>query len=87
MRCDRYRADLAELDAQRRKATCDVGNIALSAGVDILWFQWAEKRRSALNKDLARALVEEEHARAKAKRAFGRNQALSKILGQSVHRR
>ncbi|MHC0051971.1 hypothetical protein [Actibacterium sp. D379-3] len=81
------KAQIDALDADRRRMAQSVEDPATRAGADLLWLRWAEARRAALNKSLARSLVAEEEARRVAIRAFGRDQALGKVRERETPRK
>lgn len=72
-------AEIAALDDQRRAAAEDVADPATRAGITLLWQRWAEDRRGALNRRLARARLAEEEARIAARRATGRDEARARL--------
>lgn len=75
-------AEITSLDADRRCMCGDVTDPATRAGVELLWHRWAEAKRAELNKSLARARVAETEAQRAATRAFGRNDALTKVIAR-----
>lgn len=77
---------IAALDADRRRMVQDVESAATRAGADLLWHRWAEAQRAELNKALARARVAEDGARRAATRAFGRDEALAKVIEKTRRR-
>lgn len=77
---------IAALDAQRRTVVQTVEDAAFRAGADLLWQRWADQQRARLNAALARARAEENTARQVASAAFGRDQALGKVIEKRTRR-
>lgn len=82
------RATLAALEADRRSAFDLLGNPAEDpaqrAGAGVLWQQWIDRRRSALNAELARTLVQIDIARTGLARAYGRHQATDDLARRAA---
>lgn len=53
---------------------------AIVAGADIRWHHWVDQRRATINTELAQVLAQKENARAKLRKAFGRDQATNALL-------
>ncbi len=72
------RGQLSGLDAHRRTRAAGLegeADAALRAGADPLWHAWIDRRRMALNGELARVLAEQDRIHSALARAFGREQA------------
>lgn len=81
-RCDVTRSRIAELEAAaaRQRAVIQAELEAPVAGPVLdRWGGWAERRRSALNTELAGQTAAFETRRGAALAAFGRDQALARI--------
>jgi hypothetical protein len=52
---------------------------AARAGADVRWHQWIDRRRSQLNLELARTLVQVDAARQSLRQAHGRHQATAEL--------
>lgn len=77
---------LEDLNASGRvnhQALAEAASPALHAGADVLWRQWVEKRKAALNTELARAMVKVEISRATLGRALGRKEAVNRLMRQA----
>lgn len=76
-KADDLRTLLAELDTARRDRArgLTAADPAMMAGADLRWHRWIDGRRSALNGELARTLVDVARARAALKHAFGQKLA------------
>ncbi|TCO73368.1 hypothetical protein [Rhodovulum euryhalinum] len=77
--CRRIEAEIAALDAQRR-ALDDEADPAVCALLGDSRERWYRERRAALNGALARARVEEAMRMKEAARAFGRDDALRRLV-------
>ncbi|MGC9418345.1 MAG: hypothetical protein ACP5EN_05160 [Rhodovulum sp.] len=77
--CRRIEAEIAALDAERRSFD-DETDPAVRAMVGDSRERWYLRRRAALNGALARARVEEAMRMKEAARAFGRDDALGRLL-------
>ncbi len=56
---------------------------ALRAGADMRWHRWIDTRRTTLNQELAQVIARRQLQFEKVKRAFGRKQALEKLLARA----
>lgn len=79
----RLRANLTNLNAQKRLAAQSKDAAAI-AGAHIRWQKWADEKRAVINVELAAILGQKAAARAKAKRAFGKDQALSALVDRET---
>lgn len=78
---DRQREHLAELNAAKSERGGEMGHdAALAAGVDLLWHQWVDQRRSAINADILRTEHLMDIERKALARAFGRDRVASELL-------
>ncbi|TCP39102.1 hypothetical protein [Rhodovulum marinum] len=77
--CRRIEAEIAALDAERR-AFDDETDPAVRALMGDSRERWYLRRRAALNGALARARVEEAMQMKQAARAFGRDDALGRLM-------
>ncbi len=75
------RATMAALESDRktRAEAAIAGDPAQRAGADVLWQQWVDRRRAALNMELARTLAQIEAARSTLARAHGRHQVTASL--------
>lgn len=86
------RATLDALEADRRSAADLLSEApedpAQRARARVLWQQWIDKRRAALNAELARTLVQIDIARTAFARAYGRHQAAEELArrARKAHR-
>lgn len=85
----RIRTALRHLDEQRQQ-----GHDELSAdstmqrmGADILWQTWAARTRTSLNIELAQVLARKETVLDQVRKAFGKREALKKIVHQEKKQR
>jgi len=80
------RARIAALDADRKARALSLGEAdpALLAGADLIWHRWIDRRRAALNLELARTLAEQAAARVELQRSFGRKEATAELLNRAT---
>lgn len=80
------RSTLAALDTDRkaRAISMQTGDPAQRAGADLLWQHWIDKRRSALNAEMARTFVQIETIRAELARAHGRHEVTQRLARQAL---
>jgi len=80
---------LREMASDRARAlvNCGAEDPAFLAGQDQTWRRWEEERRALLNNRLARLRANHEMQKAKASLAFGRAEAVRKLIGQNQTRR
>lgn len=76
------RENLSNLIAQKREAAERAVSTdpATRAGANMRWQTWADERRAMINTELARVLGQKAEAKAKLKRAFGKDQALGALI-------
>jgi len=77
---------IEDLEAARRAILYDPTPPATIAGADQRWLAWAEQERARLNAALARARVAEARQRSAATTAFGRNDAMRKLIARKALR-
>lgn len=81
------RATLSALEAERKTgadpASLPLDDPAQRAGAAVLWLQWIDKRRSKLNAELARTLVQIDISRTALLRAHGRHQATEHLAREA----
>ncbi|MFP4273778.1 MAG: hypothetical protein ACLFRU_02035 [Paracoccaceae bacterium] len=83
----RIHARRAQLEQQARQAVEGEDLDALRRlGGDMLWQDWALRRRAELNVELARARLLREQAIAGLRRSFGKRQALESLRRQAGQR-
>ena len=80
---------LRDMASDRARALLECGSEdpAFLAGQDQTWRRWEEERRALLNNRLARLRANHEMQKAKASLAFGRAEAIRKVIGQNQARR
>lgn len=55
-------------------------DVALYAGADIRWANWKQRRTITMNTQRAQLLAKREEQRSEALKAFGKNQAVQKLV-------
>ena len=78
------RATLRALESDRKSRPVGDDDPAQRAGADVLWQQWVDRRRTALNGELARTLAQMDAARASLARAHGRHQVTDSLAEQAT---
>ena len=73
------RATLRALETDRKARPVGDDDPAQRAGADVLLQQWVDRRRTALNGELARTLAQMDAARASLARAHGRHQVTDSL--------
>ncbi|MCV2881808.1 hypothetical protein [Actibacterium sp. XHP0104] len=73
---------IGDLDAQRRRVVPDLDDAASMVGADLAWHRWADARRAELNIELATCRAAENRSKTHAARAFGRAEALQRIISR-----
>lgn len=83
------RRDLARLDARAAEARRqqDDAPAMRSVGADLLWQGWVTRTRRQLNMELAQVMARKIEAMKRARRAFGRQQALKAMAEAEAARR
>ncbi|MRH21045.1 hypothetical protein [Rhodovulum strictum] len=81
--CRRIEAEIAALDADRRKAETEA-DPAVRAALDGSRERWYLQRRAVLNGALALARAEEATRMREAARAFGRDDALHRLIRRAA---
>ena len=78
----RLRDNLAQLVSEKRNNAerCDIGDVARAAGADVRWHKWVDERRAVINTELAHVLGQKLECQYKLRRAFGKDQALDKLV-------
>lgn len=65
--------------ARGHKAGQSQSDVALQAGVDLVWHRWIEGRKIAINTERARLEAEIDKARAEMAREFGRHRVVETL--------
>jgi len=84
----KLKEQIMELDKESRKRSGQLlakggTDQALLAGADMRWQSWLQQQKRKLNTRRAALLVKYEEQRQKAKKAFGKDEAVRKLLEQS----
>ncbi len=85
----RLRAQIDDLENRKRTAfaALEGDDMALRAGVDVLFHDWVNSRTEALQRELALTLADQARARARLAEAFGRSQAAGALRDDAQVRR
>ena len=83
-RINELRDQLHALD-QQGKSPSDTMSAAVTAGADILWENWAQDRKTLINRELTFAFRDRENAKAEMVKALSKLEAARQVRARAQH--